>query len=254
MLVKSTPAVVISTLDHGESDLIVTCYTPEHGKLTGIARGAKRSRKRFVNKLELFSLLDLQYREGKKSSLVYLDQAELSNSFPSLRQDFRRYVAASLLSELTLHWTRENDGDAELFELLTWALTNLDEGREAGRIIIFFLSRLFAILGFQPQLDGCVLCGSLALQRGPYRFSTSRCGLICAQCRDLNTHSQLPVSLNTAKLLHRAMELPIDKLERLHFSPASCREALNLLERYGYHLLQREIHSWRLLPQAMVAG
>ena len=238
-------------MNHGESDLIVTFYTPERGKLTGIARGAKRSKKRFVNKLEIFSQLDIIYQESKWSSLVRLDQAELVNSFPSLREQFQRFLCSSLICELLMHWTKENDEDRQLFELLVWALTCLDQGLDANKIVIFFQTRLFTLLGYQPQLCSCTVCGALNAAKGPYCFSPNRSGIVCSYCRCGQTDGKLLISLNTAKLLHRTMELPMDKLARLHFSAASTKEALDILQRYGQHILQRDINSWRFVYQQL---
>ena len=116
MVTKQTFAVVLNVADHGESDKIVTIYCPDHGKLTGIAKGAKRSKKRFVNKLELFSLLNITY-SNTRGALARIDQAELLDSFQSLRKNYHKYSAAILLCELMLCWTKENDGDPEISPL-----------------------------------------------------------------------------------------------------------------------------------------
>ncbi len=59
--VLESPAVVLNCYDHGESDKIVTLFCQNIGLITGIAKGANRSTKRFVNKLELFTLLHVYY-------------------------------------------------------------------------------------------------------------------------------------------------------------------------------------------------
>ncbi|MBW2672896.1 MAG: DNA repair protein RecO, partial [Deltaproteobacteria bacterium] len=50
-----TPAFVLHFLNYGEADRIVTLFTREFGKLKGIAKGARRSKKRFANAIEPFS-------------------------------------------------------------------------------------------------------------------------------------------------------------------------------------------------------
>ena len=61
-----TAAFVLRVLDYGESDRIVTFYTEDFGKLKGIAKGAKRSRRRFANALEPFSCLEILFsRRGR---------------------------------------------------------------------------------------------------------------------------------------------------------------------------------------------
>jgi len=246
MVHKRTPAVVLDILDHGESDKIVTFYSPLVGKISGIAKGAKRSKKRFVNKLELFSWLELFYDDRGSGSLVRISEAELRDSFISIRTDYERYVAAALINELVLYWTRENDADPELFAMLVWAYQGLHRGEDPLRTVILFQVKLIDIMGYRPHLAGCISCGAFDSAGSPFGFSLGRSGLVCRTCNGDNG-GHIPVSLSTAKLLCSAQELPREKLGRLRFSDASAREAVVLLKRYGQQLLHRDVQSWNFL-------
>ncbi|OGR06404.1 MAG: DNA repair protein RecO, partial [Deltaproteobacteria bacterium RIFOXYD12_FULL_50_9] len=216
-----TAAVVINVADHGESDKIITFYTRQQGKQTCIAKGAKRSLKRFVNKLELFSWLDIEYVTGNYSSLARIDQAELTKAFPILRNDYNRFVAANILCELIQLSTRDNDPDPDLFTLLTWALDYLNRGGLVPDALILFHIRLFNLLGYRPQLAACVACHHLEPTITSYSFRVGRNGILCSRCsHDHETGpAGIPVSLSTIKLLGKALELPYEKIERLRFSP-----------------------------------
>ena len=89
MSLQNTIGIVLKVVDFGESDKIITFYCAKEGKLSCIAKGAKRSTKRFVNKLELFTLLDFQY--NTRYTLPTLDQAELLDSFTALRTKYELY-------------------------------------------------------------------------------------------------------------------------------------------------------------------
>lgn len=241
---RQTPALVIQVMDHGEADKIVTFYCPKLGKLAGIAKGAKRSKKRFLNRLEPFSLLQLDYTPSRSSNLVQIQEAELLNPFPILRSIYERYAAATLLCELVLFWTREGDGDPHLFDLLVWALTSLGNDVPWADTIILFQVKLFSLLGYRPHLDGCQGCGKLDASQAPYRFSLSQGGLTCNHCNREAGSTTLPLALSTANLLRLAQDLPSSKLSRLRFSKTSAQEAMDFLKRYGTFLLQRDIQSW----------
>lgn len=248
MLLQQSLAIVLQVKDHGDSDKIVTLYTQEHGKIVLIAKGAKRSKKRFVNKLELFSLLTIDFVPSRHSSLMRLDQAELVAPFPRLRENYGLYIGASLLCELVLHWTREHDSDEELFRLLRWALEGLAvAGGGVNRTIIFFHVKMLDILGYRPDLTGCLDCHALGATGVVYRFSPLRNGLVCSRCEPHATANSQPLSIQTIQLLRRVQDMEQGKLERLQFSPASTREAIALLKRYDNHLLQREVQSWGFL-------
>lgn len=247
MQLKRTAALVLHCFDHGESDKVVTFYCPTLGKLSGIAKGAKRSKKRFVNKLELFSWLELQYDDRGNGSLVRLAEAELLDSFAALRQNYERYVAAGLLCELMVLWTRENDADSRLFSLLLWAFHVLDAGHQPLHILVLFHAKFFSMVGYEPHLAGCMACGVFDATGQPYGFNLFKGGLFCRRCQPGQSADLIPLALSTAKLLRNAQLLPQDKMARLRFSTTGLCEARNLLRRYGQHLLQREVHSWRFV-------
>jgi len=244
----STPAIVIGVKDYGESDKIVTFYSLSRGRMAGIAKGAKRSLKRFVNKLELFSLLELFFSDSRSSSLVRLDQADLLDPFPALRENYDRYTAAALICELTFHWTRENDPDPNLFSLLAWSLKNIEDlKRPAPWGVVLFQIKMLTLLGYQPDLNGCTECGSLSPRKAPYRFSSARNGLVCTPCARPDNRFEtacLPISLSTSRFLHKAQEMDTSMLPRLRFSREAVEESIALLRSYSSTILQRDINSW----------
>ena len=108
MTARKMTAIVLRVNDLGESDKIVTFYSRQEGKMAGIAKGAKRSKKRFSNKLEIFSLLDVLYDDRSFSGLVRIAEAELLSPFMHLREDYERYVSAVLACELIYYWARDS--------------------------------------------------------------------------------------------------------------------------------------------------
>ena len=251
MASKNITAIVLKVSDLGESDKIVTLYSKRAGKLTGIAKGAKRSKKRFSNKLEIFSLLDVLYVDQGRSGLVRVAEAELLAPFMSLRENYDRYVSASLACELIYYWTRDYDADRNIFNLLLWALQGIDKGSPSLMVMIFFQVKLYTLLGYRLHLSGCIKCENAEQSGIPYVFHPGRHGLLCKNCSpSLISREMIPLALNTIKLLQNAQDLPLEKLGRLRFSDASIREALKLFKGYGQYLLQREITAWDILEKS----
>ncbi len=250
MTTKKMTAVVLKVGDLGEADKIVTFYSKQTGKLAGIAKSAKKSKKRFSNKLEIFSLLDVLYDDRSRSGLVRIVEAELLAPFISLRENYDRYVGAALACELIYYWSKDYDADRNIFNLLVWALQNIDKGKSSRIVLIFFQIKLYTLLGYKLHLSGCIKCG-IAEQAGkPYVFHPGRHGLLCRNCSpSLISREMVSLSMNTIKLLQHAQDLPMEKIERLRFSDASIREALLLFRAYGQYLLQREIMAWDFLEK-----
>ncbi len=240
-------ALVLDSLDHGESDTIITFFCQDVGRVTGIAKGAKRSKKRFQNKLELFSHITITFRERQNSSLAFLEDAELHDGFINLRQNMDRYIAATFIRETLLIATSEREGDNEIFALLLWALRALDTAKPHLSVCIIFLLRLFDHLGYRPDFAGCRTCVTPFSLEHKYFFHHLAGGLICSNCTETLTGNYTELSPGTIRILSQALQEPADRLHRLRFSKQAVSQSLNLLHRYGRNLFQREIHSWKAL-------
>jgi len=240
-------AIVLNCRDHGESDIIVTFFCQHLGRLTGIAKGAKRSKKRFVNKLEIFSSLRIRHTIPQNNRLAFIAEAELLDGFLKLRQDISCYTTASVIRELTLQATQETEGDEELYPLLIWAFSSLNAGRPPHRALIFFLIRFFSIIGYGPQLENCLGCGKEIETTQSYSFLLSSGGICCSGCAKESPTGGIRLSQGTLRSLSRAMLQPLEQLNRLQLSGKSQQEALTFLHSYGRRLFQREIESWTFL-------
>ena len=250
MTSKKMKAVVLKVSDLGESDKIVTLYSRQLGKVAGIAKGAKKSKKRFSNKLEAFSLLEILYNDRGNSGLVRIVEADLLSPFISLREKYDRYVGAALACELIYYWSKDYDADSDIFNLLIWALQSIDSGKSSRVVQIFFQIKLYTLLGYQLHLSCCIKCGIAEKEGKPYVFHPGRHGLLCRNCSPSTMSREIiSLSMNTIKLLQHSQDLPMEKLERLRFNDASIREALSLFRVYGQHLLQREIMAWNFLEK-----
>lgn len=246
MASHETEALVLKISDYGESDKIITFYTLDFGKITAIAKGAKRSKKRFVGKLEMFTHLHIYYADNKYSSLVRVDEAELLNPFPALRSDYERFVCSTLANELILNWTADHDQDQNLFNLLSWTYSQLTKNTPLPILLLFQL-HLLSLLGFHLHLSSCSQCGVEVNKSRDFSFVSPKNGVVCSNCtsrQEIKT-SHIPLSLGTIKLLEKARELTVDKWPRLHFTKQSLKESIALFKNHNAFLLQRDILSWK---------
>jgi DNA repair protein RecO (recombination protein O) len=244
MPIQQITAIVIHVADQGESDKLITFYTPERGKVIAIAKGAKRSIKRFVNKLELFSLLSITYHD--QYTIPIISEADLINSHLAIRHTYSSYTQGILICELMRNWTRENDADESLFKYVVWFFSHLNRSH-GNNFLLLFLAKFYNQLGFQPSISNCNSCGKLDNQTSPFSFKPPLGGILCQKCSPEN-QPLIPLTISTLKLLQKAFELPTNKLSRLHFTSKSRSEALYLFKRYDRFLLDRELNSWSFIP------
>jgi len=243
---RVTDAIVLNCIDHGESDVIVTLFSHDAGRLNAIAKGAKKSKKRFVNKLELFSFLHITYQQTASSSLAFLAEADLHSGFLHLRQNLEKYCVASVIREFLLIGVKENEPDLHIFRLSLWALHNLDQRQSPPTVLALFLIRFFDYIGYRPDLQTCADCGLPVISEKRYSFDATSGRISCLACKP-HRQKGLPLSPGTIKMLQSAQDLPLERLHRLKITGTILDEALLLLQSYGNQLFQREIVAWTLV-------
>lgn len=247
-ITKETEAVVLDCFEHGESDVILTLLSRDVGKLSAIAKGAKRSKKRFVNKLELFSFLHITYQTSPNRGLSFLSEAELHTSFLNIRRNFGLYTTASIIREFLLITIREGEADDRLFRLTLWALHNIDQQLAPLTTLTLFLTKFYEIIGYQPDFTSCNICNGQTTVNRRYSFDTTAGGLVCPECSNPGQRL-VRLSNGTIKMLRSAQAQPLERLHRLKISGNILRESLSLLHDYGKQLFQREIISWKFLQK-----
>jgi len=135
MLQFSTPAILIRRTEYGDFDLIVTFFSLTLGKVSLMAKAAKKSTRRFAGLLELFTELDIVGSVGRKSGLPVLQEATLRHPHSEIREAATKTAYASYWSELVNDWMGERVESAELFLLLRHVLDALAaKGPPAARV------------------------------------------------------------------------------------------------------------------------
>jgi DNA repair protein RecO (recombination protein O) len=235
----TTQAVILRTVDFSESDRMVSCYTKDFGRLHGVAKGAKRSLKRFGSALEPFTLNEITFFMREHRGMVRLERCRIVRAFPEIAQNVRRVALGTYLLELILGLTPEHEKHAEVYRLLVYYIDLLTQPSFRESMIHLFELRLFALLGYEPQFMHCVACSTPFDIQTDYFFSIQRGGIICARCEP-PLHNMLPLSNGTIRLFQQARSLSLIKLSRLCFSRDSQNETHKLFTRFlEYHMGRR---------------
>lgn len=248
-----TEAIALRFLDYGESDRIVTFYTRDYGKISGIAKGARRSRKRFANSLEFFCCSQIVFSRRGRDSLVFLEESHVERYFEHIRTDLEKTLISSYMIELTDQFTLEDKKSASLFQLLYDFLEQVDAGVCNDALLRFFEIRLLKNAGYQPVLDRCTVCQRPLNAETVYHFQARAGGLCCEACQPLGEAS-MRVSPGTAKTLTMGCDMEPAKVNRLMMSELAARESRQLLIHFIRHLLGKELKSYQILNQIRKMG
>jgi len=242
MTARQTPAIVLQVRDYGEADRLVNFLTPEGGRGSGIAKHAKKSRRRFANCLEPLNRVIFYLSPKPRGDLEFLQQAELVNSFPNIRRDLRRLAAAAVLAELAGELSTPPETTADIFRTLNQALEHLNAGLDPDSLLPPFLLHLLQLGGYGPRWGTCRECGREPAP--PLFFGISQGGVICGPCSRTASGPLLSLNPGVWKLLRLASTLPLEKLTRLRFPLSQRDQSLALLQRFLRHHLGRNLKSW----------
>jgi len=175
-------SIILRRKELGESDLIVTFFSADQGRLQGIAKGARKSRRRFVNCLDHFCLSTLEYSERPGRDLCFLQSGKLEDNFASLRTDYSLLSLASYMVELTEILFPLRVPDTRMFHLLKRCLGALERTTDSEELRLFFEARAMALGGYGIQLQGCTLCKRTYEGEGRAVFQCRRGGIACLRC------------------------------------------------------------------------
>lgn len=182
MKTQVSPAIIMRVREVRESDLLVIFFARDKGLLRGVAKGARRSLKRFVNCFETFSLVNLEYEARGEDKPCFLHSGKLQHVFQGLRADFTALSRASYMIELTELLFPAGVSEPRMFDLLKDALNALSEGECSARIPLAFELRALALGGYRINLEKCCRCGRRYKGEGLAVFIPERGAVACLKC------------------------------------------------------------------------
>ncbi|MGD8861419.1 MAG: DNA repair protein RecO [Myxococcales bacterium] len=177
-----TDALLLRSVDYRDVDRIVTLLTRDRGKAAYIARGARRSRKRFGASLQPFALLRAEVAEGR-GHVGTLSQAQVTRAFPRLLGELERMGAGYAALELLRELLPEREPAPTLFDDAVAFMQELDAAEvKPGALLLCFQVRALSLAGFAPELDACGLCGKRPAPERAGLFDPRAGHLVCRAC------------------------------------------------------------------------
>jgi DNA repair protein RecO (recombination protein O) len=220
----------------GEADRLYSILTYGKGKVTAKARGVRRVTSKQSGHLEPFYLTSFHLVGTKGTDII--TSAVVEESFPGIHSDLTKIGLASRFAELTDTLTEDHQPVPGVFELLSQALTIIEQSRIRELTSLFpqiFDLKLMAELGYQPELYGCVVGEEKYSSLQAYQFSISLGGLVCSDHQE--KHPGIPVSQETIHALKKIIEQPLGDLIQLKINQRTWREIDEISRRFlEYHL------------------
>ncbi len=253
-------ALLLRSVDFGESDRIVHLLTEDAGRLTAIAKGARRSKRRFPGTLDVFNRLAIVGRMKPRASMAFLEKAQLIDPFLGIRAESGRYALASFLTEMLDRLAPEGISGNEatrLYEFGTESLGLLDRVKPTPALRVLLELRALDALGLRPELGRCVRCGRVPGEEvaASHRvhFHIADGGIVCRLCA-VQLDGLVPVALGTLRILAAGLASTADDLPNFSLPEAALVEAARLVFRFQRFHVGVELRSERFLDEALPVG
>lgn len=213
MSVLTSEAVVLRTWPVHESDLIVSFFTRDYGRMRGVAKAALKSRKRFGGALEPMTQARAWFVERPRQELVRLDQLEILRSPLSARVDQSRLAVLSFFAEVIDEALPERDPQETVYRLLVSVLEHTNavqsEPLTPGVVqpwmpLTYFSLWMTRLMGLLPDLGRCIVCAE-ALHASEISYSNYTDGLFCELHRN---GSASTLSADSWQLAQRMLRTP----------------------------------------------
>ena len=183
MALVESEAIVLRTYPLREADLLVTLFTRNQGKMRGVARSAKKSKRRFGGALEPMTYVQAFYDVREGQELARLDACEVLESPLATEVGYPRAVALAHVAEMLDELLPDHEANDAIFRLTLSVLHSLT-GSEIWMPVTYFELWLTRLVGFLPELTECVVCGQTLNGSRAY-FHALADGLMCADDKRL---------------------------------------------------------------------
>jgi DNA repair protein RecO (recombination protein O) len=235
MSAEKSLAIVLRTIEFSETSVVATLFTEQFGKISALAKGARRPKGPFESALDLLAVVRIVFLHKSSDALDLLTEAKLERRFRAAARDLSRLYAGYYVAELLTELTDAGDPHAELFSAADRTLARLDSDAPVAPTVLDFELTALQLLGHLPSLHDCVGCGNPVEGVGRIAFGLVVGGVLCSTCRP---GQRQVVSISAPALVAmRKLTEENENAELMDLEPKVRGELRGILSSYLAHLL-----------------
>lgn len=190
MSLEKTTAIVLRVVEFSETSCIVTMMTREYGKITVMAKGARRPKSPFEAALDVLSVCRIVFIKKHAATMDLLTEAKLERRFRAAASSLDRLYAGYYVAELLKLLTDDADPHPDLFDLAIRTIDTVDTkkmetngAQSVDEVVLNFELAALRCLGHLPMLTRCVSCGKEKTTLNRVNFGMNSGGILCQTCR-----------------------------------------------------------------------
>ena len=227
--------IVIAENNMGDYDKMLTILTPNYGKISCVAKGARRPQSALLAGTQLFCFGE--YLMYKGTSTYHINSCETIEIFYNLRTDLERLKYAIHINKIIQEVTEENENCYRILQLFLNTLYTISEiDKDKDFILSIFKLRLLCILGFTPITLKCKECSTTD---NLTKFSIKDNGFKCENC-GRQDKSSIDMSISTKNAIRYTISAPPKKLYSFNLKNNALEEFKLITKIYFNEKLEKE--------------
>ena len=226
MGIIKTKAIILKESNMGDFDKMLTMLTPDLGKISCAAKGARRPSSSLLAGTQFLCFGEYVLYKGNGGT-YHINSCEPIEVFYNIRIDLDKLQYAAYMAKIIEDVTNENDSSYNILQLLLNTIYTISETEiDKELILAIFKIRLASLLGFTPDIKNCVNCGN---KENLTYFSIKNDGLKCETCAKLDK-SVIRISEATLYAIKYIIMAPAKKLFSFNV-PGDSGEELRLIAK-----------------------
>lgn len=183
MAAEQTTAIVLRMIEFSETSLIVTLLTRDLGRISAIAKGARRPKGPFEGALDLLAVCRVVVLRKNTDALNLLTEAKLHRRFRGADRSLERLYGGYYVAEMLRLLLDDHDPHPDIYDLTIRTLQQIDGDGNVASSLAFFDLQVLRMLGHAPGTDRCTDCGDTVPSAARVPFSLDAGGVVCNRCR-----------------------------------------------------------------------
>ena len=248
-MIEKAEAIVLKTLNHGDTSKIITLYSREAGRLKLIAKGVRSPKSKAMGLFQPTRHIQVIYYAKATSDLQLFKSGELIDGFFGLEEDFDRLTLAQVMVELQDRSVEDDESHPRLFQLLVDSLSRLSNQEiSPAEAYWFFHPHLLRELGFRPHVGHCSVCREALVEGGSLGNGTSQ--LECVKCHQPGQGSVF-VSGVVLQAIQGLLDINWSEREKTTLNARERRSLWDFLWQFTFHHIEsvRGMKSLKVLRQ-----
>lgn len=232
-----TVGIILRRTEFSEADRILTILTPEHGKISAIAKGVRRQNSKLGSHLEIFNQIDFMLARGKNLDVV--TSARATKRYDNIVTNYDAMRIGFLVCEMINKLTDSQVARA-VYDLAAATFSGLNEFSETHITELYFKLHLLDILGYRPDLSKCMQSHDEIEAGKHYFFSSERGGFVHEQHG--NGHEP-KITTNHIKLWRLIYDYPLAKLQKVKGAGEAASDTMPILDDFYNYLFGKRFKS-----------